>query len=182
MLPAPDQCAWETPDEVTTLALEVLRYFNIKNVTLTVVFDGRFTPFSLAGAFRKKRNGYVVLGKRHWPFLPVAIRWQVIVHETCHLVDLWTPGKKDEDFHGPRWQSFMQQCGAEPDVILNKDELWTVARVQACFPRRKWVMHCSCCTFAWGLTTALAERALLFGVGKCTVCGEQMLVSPLPPK
>ena len=152
----------------------------MKDVNVHVLFDGRFTPFALAGAARKGNDGVVVLGRRHWPFLPASLRWRTIIHEACHLVDMWRDGMPD-DPHGPRWVALMQQCGADPGATLSQDHLWTIERVRACFPRRKWVVRCCACTYAYGMTTAMAaEYDKYIDKGKCPVCEEIMVLEPIP--
>ena len=185
-IPTADQCSWTSQDDIAALATEVVKHFGVLDVTVLVVIDGRFVASAVAGAFRKGRKGAIVVNRRHWRFLPPDIRWRVIVHEACHLVDMWRRGQRrrvpESELHGPKWVALMEEAGADPMVINNEPHLWTVERVRAVFPRRKWVLHCSSCTFAWGLTDMFVRSLMpeLETAQRCDVCAAPLLISPLP--
>jgi hypothetical protein len=181
-IPTADQQDWSSHGAVSQLVAQVASHLGATDVHVHVMLDARFPAHALAGFFRLDDTGVIVIQRKSWPFLPNDKKWLVVVHEACHLVDAYLPGDQDADPHGPRWIALMERCGADPLVVFRHDHLWTEARVRAVFPRRKWLLKCTSCTYAWGLTTAFAERTLRYGAGNCPVCSEPLYVRPIDDK
>jgi hypothetical protein len=65
------------------------------------------------GEVRSGTDFKIILSVRLWPYLPARERYETVVHECCHIVDVYL-GNVDGNPHGDSWQKFMRKMGCRP--------------------------------------------------------------------
>lgn len=61
----------------------------------------------------------ILLSERLWPYMSRKQRYDTLVHEVCHIVDVHR-GNLYGDPHGPTWSTLMRRMGVAPKPSLRQ--------------------------------------------------------------
>jgi predicted SprT family Zn-dependent metalloprotease len=89
----------------------------------------------------RRQTGRIRLSAVLWPKASPAEREEVVVHETCHIIDWLRHGP--EGWHGPEWRNLMMRCGyPEPKRGHAVDRAAILARRRRAHPLVR--LYCGC--------------------------------------
>lgn len=149
-------------------ALEILECEHLER-EVAFHFNERFSA-RLGDARYRDRHGRVAprirLSAPLWPRVSDAERKETVVHETCHVVQLYEAYKAGKRVkpHGKEWQYLMRKCGYEPKVTHDVD----TAGVKN--SRKTARVYCRCPEPAHAVTPRLWERVAMGRRYTCRTC------------
>jgi predicted SprT family Zn-dependent metalloprotease len=102
-------------------------------------WNNRFTDKAGDAKITSSGTGRIRLGSKVLALADEQTVIDTIVHETCHIIDLFINGRDNSgtDGHGPKWQELMKRCGVVPERYhcINTDCL-----------RKRFEASCACKT------------------------------------
>ncbi len=174
-IPAATSSTWETVDDCRALVSAVLAKFGVE-LDFTLELRRGLRGYTLALTGYGGGAAFIHINAKHLPFMTQEERFQTVVHEACHLVDLSTNGPFTDDMHRESWRALMVACGLEPHAKVFNPRGWNLDRVKAVQPRRRLAWCCTKCSFALGMTSKMVgSKSLYVDDGECLACDEGRL-------
>jgi predicted SprT family Zn-dependent metalloprotease len=138
----------------------------LKNI-VSVSFNDRFTSKGGDASWSKKR---IRLSSPLWPRMSDKDRYQIIVHEACHIVAFQKHGIYISP-HGKEWKQAMRQCGLNPDRCHSVDTTGLRRRM----PR--YPFTCACQTH---MISKIKRNRFFRGIMyRCYHCHTQLFPEPI---
>ncbi len=143
------------------------------NVVVEIQWKSRFTARAGDATYKLRPcpHGVIRLSLPIWELADDSERYQTVVHETCHVVQMYLhkPGEWTGGPHGYKWQQLMRKCGVKPERCHKVNTAPLKRRRHG----EKFVIKCGCREHTLGViqTKWVKERKKRY---RCRLCGQEL--------